>query len=143
MNNPFEMDFNKMMTDYQRLMQDFKLPGLDMTKMMDAQKKNVDALTNANKLALENAQQVFKRQQEMLQQSMNEFMAMAKDMMSQDAPEQKITKQADLMKTTLDKTIGNMKEIAELMAKSNAEIAGVLNKRMTETMEEFKAASKR
>ena len=139
--HPFEMDFNKIMSDYQKMMGDFKVPGLDMEKLMSAQQKNIEAISSANKLAVENAQQVFQRQQEIMRGSMEEFLAMSKDMMSQGAPDQKIAKQTELFKETMDKAMANMKEIAELMAKSNADIANVLNARMTETMEEFKSAS--
>ena len=62
--NPFlEMDVTK-------LMGEFKVPGVDLDKMADAQRKNVEALTSANQLAAEGFQAVARRQAEILRQTL-------------------------------------------------------------------------
>ena len=48
-------------------------------------------------------------------------------------------KQADLVKLAFEKALSNARELAELVAKSNSEAAEVINKRVSESLEEVKA----
>ena len=42
------------------------------------------------------------------------------------------------MKTTIERTVTNLREISEILAKSNLEAFDVINKRITESLEEVK-----
>ena len=67
-NNPFNpfanMDPSKF--DLTKMMSEFKLPGIDMETLMETQRKNIEAVTQANKVAVEGMQAIAKRQAEML-----------------------------------------------------------------------------
>lgn len=142
--NPmFDMDMTKMFGDYQKMMTDMKVPGMDMEGIMAMQKKNIEALTAANKLAFEGLQAVAQRQQQIMTQMMEEAKSTIGDMMAQGAPEEKVTKQIDTFKATFEKSLANMKEISEMMAKSNTEAADVITKRMTDMMDEMKTVTKK
>jgi len=135
--NPFaNMDFSKMMESY-------KLPGVDMDALMAAQKKNVDALTKANQTAYEGAQAVNKRQMEIFQKTMEELQAMSKSAMDGGEPQEKLQKQAEVMKATLETAIKNMRELAEMMSKANTEAFEHINKRFAEAMEEVQGVAKK
>ncbi|WP_431268164.1 TIGR01841 family phasin [Dankookia sp. P2] len=43
-----------------------------------------------------------------------------------------------MLKTACEKAVANMKEVADLIQKSNQEALGLLNKRFTEAMDEVK-----
>jgi hypothetical protein len=61
-------DFGKMPNfDFTKLMKDFKLPGVDLATIMDREKKNIEALTEANRVAFESWQALVQRQAEILQ----------------------------------------------------------------------------
>src|SRR6202051_1467842 len=63
-------DFGKMPSfDFTKLMSDFKLPGVDLATIMDREKKNIEALTEANRVAFEGWQALVHRQAEILQES--------------------------------------------------------------------------
>lgn len=129
---PFwEMDFTKIMAEY-------KMPGLDVDSVLAAQRKNIDALSSANKLAFEGMQAIATRQVELIRQGMEEQTRMMQEMMAQGAPEDKVAKQAELAKDAFEKALGNLKEMVEMYAKSNNEAAEVLTARMTEAFEELK-----
>lgn len=129
--NPFaNMDFSKLLESY-------KLPGVDMEALMAAQKKNVDALTKANQTAYEGAQAVSKRQVEILQKTMEELQTLSKTALDGGEPQDKLQKQAEVVKTALETAIKNMREIAEMMTKSNQETFEHINKRVAESMEEI------
>jgi phasin family protein len=98
----------------------------------------MEALTVANQLAAEGFQTVAKRQAEIIKESIEDFTGALKGMMSAGSPENNAAKHADLAKRTFERTIANMRELAELAAKSNAEAFEVINKRMVESLDELK-----
>jgi phasin family protein len=128
----FEMDVSKMMNE-------FKLPGVDVDAIMASQRKNIEAVTAANQLAIEGMQAVVRRQAEILRQTMEEAGGIMAEMMGAGTPEDKVAKQAELAKVAFEKALANMKELAELVAKSNTEAANVISKRVSESLEELKS----
>ncbi|CAK0753927.1 Phasin [Azospirillaceae bacterium] len=129
----FEMDVSKMLAE-------FKLPGVDVDAIMSSQRRNIEAVTAANQLAIEGMQAVVRRQAEILRQTMEETGAMLTEMMTAGAPEEKVAKQAELVKSAFEKALANMKELAEMVAKSNTEAANVISRRVSESLEELKGA---
>lgn len=118
-----------------------KMPGMmDLSSLAEAQKRNLEALATANRLAMEGMQAIAKRNMEIVQQTMSEMGEAAQRMSSAEAsPQAKAAQQADMMKAAYERAVSNMKEIADLMQKSNGEALGVLNRRFTEALEEGKA----
>jgi phasin family protein len=117
-----------------------KMPGLpDFQAFADAQKRNLEALTTANKLAMEGAQAVGRRNMEIIQQVMSEMtQAMQSLSVTEASPNAKAAQQAELMRTAYERAVANMQEIAELIQKSNGEAVSVLNRRFAEALEEVK-----
>ena len=129
----FNMDITKMFGD-------MKMPSMpDMGVLVAAHQRNVDALTTANKLAMEGAQAFARRQAEIVQQSVAELTEAMKSFAGAEAPKDKAAKQAELMKHTYEKGVANLRELGDLISRSNNEAAEVLNHRFTEAMEEVKA----
>jgi phasin family protein len=132
-NNPFEFDLTK-------LLGDFKVPGIDFEAIVASQRKNIEAVTTANQLAVEGLQAVLRRQAEIIRQSIEEASSLVGDFTAVGAPEEKAAKQAELVKSTFEKALANVKELSELVAKSNAEAADILAKRVSESLDEVKTA---
>jgi phasin family protein len=130
--NPF---FN---VDMQKLFADFKFPGLDFEAVLASQRRNIEALTQANQLAVEGMQAVARRQAEILRQTMEETTRAMQSLLSSASPEERLAKQTDIVKTAFERAIANMKELAELVTKSNAEAFQVVNQRVTDSLDELK-----
>jgi phasin family protein len=128
-----EMDFTKLFAD-------FRMPGVDVNSLLAAQRRNMEALTNANRVAFEGMQAVAQRQAEILRQSMEEATKVASDLMTNGTPEQRIAKQTEIAKIAMEKALANMRELSEMMAKSNGEAVNLINQRMTESLDEVKKA---
>lgn len=128
--------------DVTKAMADFKVPAIDMEALMTAHRKNVEAMNAANNLAVEGMQAVARRQIEIMRTGMEEMTAMVGDLMKATSPEERIAKQADLTKTSFEKTLANMKELSELIAKSNSEATEVINKRIAGMLDEMKTLAK-
>ncbi|MBS7791305.1 TIGR01841 family phasin [Roseococcus sp. SDR] len=121
-----------------------KMPGLpDFQAFADAQKRNLEALTTANKLAMEGAQAVGRRNMEIIQQVMAEMTQALQNLSAvEGSPNAKAAHQAEMMKAAYERAVANMQEIAELIQKSNGEAVGVLNRRFAEALEEVKSLVK-
>jgi phasin family protein len=130
--------------DIFKMFSDFKMPAMmpnvmpDMEALAAAQRKNIEAFSAANRVALEGAQAVARRHMEILQASVAEMTEAMKGFASAQAPQDKAAKQAELAKSTYEKAVANLQELADLIQRSNSEAIGLLNKRFAEAMDEVK-----
>ena len=127
------------MTEFSRMFADMKMPpvpGMDV--FLSAQRKNLEVLTAANKVALEGAQTVARRHMEIMQQTMQEVSETMRDFASADTPQAKAGKQSEVMKASYERAVSHMKELADLIQRSNGEALAMLNKRFAEAMDEVK-----
>ena len=126
-------------TDIVVMLADFRLPGMpDMEALASAQREPRSPFPAANRVALEGAQAVARRHMEILQSAMAEMTDAVKQMSSQETPQAKAARQAEMLKSAYEKAVGNMREVADLIQKSNTEALGLLNQRFTEAMDEVK-----
>lgn len=128
--------------DITKVFADFKVPGVDVESMLASQRKNIEALTAANKLAFEGVQAVMRRQMEIMRQSVEEAVGAAKTVTEASSPQDKAAAQTELVKDAFERTLSNMRELVEMMSKSNNEAFDLLNKRFAQTMDEFKQVIK-
>ena len=132
--------FPMFQTDLTKMLADFKISGVDFEPMIAAQQKNIEALTEANQHVIAGIQAVMKRQAEILQASMEEARTVASEIMIPGSPEAKVAKQTEVVQTAFQAALANMKELADMVTKSNTEAANVISKRVTEGLDEIKAA---
>lgn len=131
----------KAATDMMRMLADFRMPMMpDLEALASAQRRNLEALSQANRVALEGAQAIARRHMEILQQGMGELTQSMQALATQD-PQSSAGKQAELMKASYEKAVANMKELADLIQKSSEEALSVLNKRFAEAMDEVRVLS--
>jgi len=125
--------------DLMKMLSEFRVPGMpDVESLAAAQRRNFEALSAANRIALEGAQAVAKRHMEILQQSMAELTDAVRAASSTGSPQEKAASQTELVKATYGRAVANMQEIADLIQKSNGEALALLNKRFAEAMDEVK-----
>ena len=130
--NPF-LDF-----DVTKVMSEFRVPTVDVDAVVASQRKNIEALTQANQLAVEGVQALARRQVEIARQAMEEFSVMIRDLAQPVSPEDRIAKQAEFSKVALEKGLTNARELTEMVAKANTEAFNVINKRLTESLDEVR-----
>ena len=145
---PFvNMDMTKVMADFDpakivdqltKAASTFQVPQIDVDSIIAAQRKNIEALTAANKAAVEGVQALAVRQNEILQENLKEATEAVSELSKVDGPEDATAKQAELLKASFEKALGNMKDLAELVAQSNTEASAAINARIFESLEEVK-----
>jgi len=126
--------------DLSRMFAEMKLPAVpNMDAFVAASRRNMETLTAANRVALEGAQAVARRHMEIMQQGMSEMTEAMRSFALAESPQVKAAKQAELLKQAYERAVANMKEISDLIQRSNAEAIGLLNHRFAEAMDEIKA----
>ena len=116
--------------DFTKLLEHYKVPGVDFSAIVDREKKNIEALTKANMIAFEGWQALVRRQTDILQETMKETIANARQ---QEATKHRV----DLAKQGFAKALDHMRELAETSAKSQKQAFEVVRKRVDENVEHF------
>jgi len=130
--------------DFTKFFADLKLPAMpDMEVLLNAHRRNMEALAAANRVALEGAQAVARRQAEITQQTLAEFTDAMRSMANPESPQMRAARQADLLKRAYAQAITNMRELGDLIQRSNAEAIGLINARFAEAMDEVKALAQK
>jgi phasin family protein len=131
-------DFDIAKFDISKYLGDFKVPGVDVETLVASQRKNIEALTQANKLAFEGFQALFKRQVEIARQSIEESATVARQLVEAGTPQEKAVRQTELTKDAFEQALANSRELSEIVAKSNGEAFDLLNKRFFQVLDEMK-----
>jgi phasin family protein len=66
-----------------------------------------------------------------------------RELASPDSPQARAAKQAELIKHAYERAVSNIKELADLIQRSNGEALGMLNQRFAEAMDEVKAMAEK
>ena len=131
----FDFDVTKMMTD-------FRFRPFDVESLMASQRRNIEALSQANQLAVEGMQAVAKRQIEIARQAVEDVSALLRDLAQPTSAEDRIAKNTEYAKQILEKSISNGREITLLATKAGTEAADVLRKRACEGLDEIRDFAK-
>lgn len=146
--NPFMADYAKLMADFDpkkmteeftKLSKSYEMPKVDIDAILEVQKKNFEAISAANQVAVEGAQALAKRQAEMIQQSLEEVSSMIEKVSKVDNPQAVAAAQAELLKGAFVKSVDNTRELADLVTKSNTEASDAINTRVVEALDEVKS----
>ena len=129
----------KAMSEFSRMFSEMKAPVVpDMEALMSAHRRNLETLAAANRVALEGAQAVARRNMEIMQQTMAELTEGMRTIAAGETPQAKAAHQAELLKASYERAVANLHEIGDLLQRSNGEALALLNKRFAEAMDEVK-----
>jgi len=124
--------------EFQKMLSQMKVPGMpDVEALMRAHQRNMEALSEANRIALEGAQAVTKRNMEIMQQTMAELTGTLQALATSQAPQDKAAKQAELLKAAYERAVANSREVGDLIQRANGEAMGALNARVAAAIDEL------
>ena len=116
--------------DLKKLIEKFQLPSLDIDALIDWQRKDMEALTEASQQASEGIKALVARRNEILRETLAEWQAAVKDATSAEA----ISKRADVAKQGIEKAIADFRELFEMEAQSRNNAWKIVQERMQENM---------
>ena len=131
------------MTNMTKAFGDMKLPGIDVEAVAASQRKNLEAFTQANQLAVEGAQSLARRQVEIVRQAVDEASAALREWTEVGAPEDRIAKSVELSKQAYEKGIANARELTELATKASSDVFSVIARRFSEGFDELRLYTKK
>jgi phasin family protein len=109
-----------------------------LTILVAEHKKNLEALTRANEISISGLQAVATRQMEFVQKAVSEATQLSMQGAQAQSVPDAIARQADLARQAFDQSISNMRELADLLQKSNREAVDVVNQRIAQSLAELK-----
>ena len=126
--------------NFKELLGKLNLPNLDTKALIETQRKNVQALTDANRAILESTQSLFQRQAEMLQQVLEEAPEAVKSLGSSKSPQEAAEKQIKMIEDSVSKALANFSEIFEMVRKSQDDTRQQVTSRFNESLEELRVS---
>ena len=116
--------------DLKKLIEKLKLPNLDIDALIDWQRKDMEALTEANRQASEGLKALVERRNEILRETLTEWQAAIKDATSAEA----MSKRAEAATQGMQKAMANFRELSEMEAQARNNAWKVVQERMQENM---------
>ena len=143
---PFVFDAEKMkdlfkMPEFDKMFEAQPMPGIDMQAMVDAHKKNVSALVEANKAVMAGYQELYKRQVALVEESLAKAKDQMMELQGQPVSPDQAGKAMESLKAAIEKASTDIKELAELAQQANVEAFNIIKARFEEAVGEFKQAA--
>lgn len=113
--------------DVTKMMEQFKMPGVDMSAIVEARRKDIEALTEANQAVLASMQALAAKQTAMMTEAMQGMQAAAQGMLSGGLPDP--AKQGEVMRQAFEKTLADMKELADMARQAQTEALSHITQR--------------
>jgi phasin family protein len=135
------MDMSNAVDNLTKMLEQFKLPGVDTKEIVEARRKDIDALVQANKAIYEGMQALANKQGELLQTAMADIQAAVKGAAGGIGVGDP-GKQGELARKAYEKVLGDMKDLAEIARKSQTDAMAKITQRGTEHLDEVKKMMK-
>lgn len=113
----------------------------DFNQLFSTQRRNIEALSEANQAVVEGCQAASRCSAEAVRTNVESLIKSSKDMFTSGTPEASLSKQADFARSLFENTLANLREMSEMVTKSSFEAFDVLNRRAAESLEEISKAS--
>src|SRR6266404_2837445 len=108
--------------DFSKLIEQFKLPGIDLNALMEARRKDIDALAAANRTALVGIQSLNQKQAEILRATMDQLQSIVKTA----AGSATSVSLVEIAQQALQKAFLSIWELAEVAYKSQSDAFAVV-----------------
>jgi phasin family protein len=123
--------------DLMQMAKDFRLPEVDSTAIIEAQKRNMDALVEANRAAAAGYQDLFARQLAIFEETMGEARRMLDGIDATRIDAETARSRTELAKAAFARALENMKSLAESAQKANSDAAGIVAERVRASIAEL------
>lgn len=116
--------------DLGKLIEQFKLPGADMSALVEWQRKDLEALAEANRQAYEGIKALAERRNEILRETLGQWQGALQDVAGKDA----LAKQTESAQQGVQQAIENFRELAAMEAQTRNNSWKVVQDRLQENM---------
>lgn len=107
----------------------------DMSAVLELYRKNVEAFTELQQVTVEGLQNVAQCQSTLMNELVQQNTALTQQLLGEGTPEEKVARQADLIKTAYERSVTSLREISDVVSKTGTEAGEILNARITDSLE--------
>jgi len=125
-------------SQFAAMFQQYKLPGLDMSAILDARRKDVEALAEANQVAFGGMQAIQGKQLEILRSALDNFQTIAQQLAT--SPAKPTVSPTDVVQKTLHLALADMQDIAQKTQRVHTQAYAIVAKRMEQAANELRAS---
>lgn len=123
------------MEDLAQLMEKFKMPGIDVNAFMEWQRKDLEALAEANRAAYDGYKSLIQRRNEILQEAFVDWQSRMQGMLDPSA----MTRQTEAARESMQRAVDNFRELTEMEAEARQRAWKIMQERLQENMEQLQA----
>lgn len=120
--------------DLGKVLGKFKLPGIDIAAIVASQRQDMEALAEANRQAYEGIKALAERRNQMLKEAFGKW----QEAMKGASGTEMVTKQAELARQGVKDAIANVRELAQMEAKSRKQAWKLVQDRFEENLAQLK-----
>ena len=117
----------------------FQVPGLDMGPIIEARRKDMDALIAANTSAFEAWQAVARKQIDVFTQTVQGLQQAAQTMTTEPGKAPDLKKQAEMAQSVYQKALADMTAIAQMVQKAQTDAMESMTQRAQQSMQDMRA----
>ena len=120
-----------------KLLEQFKVPGVDVGAIVESRRKDMEALVAANQAAFVAMQQIATKQTEILTQAFQSAQEGAQRLAQGVGGAVDPVKQTDLTRKAYEKALADMKELAEIAQKAQTTAMSGITARVQQSVQEM------
>ena len=107
--------------------------------LLEAHHKNAATLINANQVVFDGLKTLAQRERDLFESTVADYSKVTNDALALVSFEEKASKQADAARHIYESSVARFRELSDIAVKTNATAIDILNARVTEVFDEFKA----
>lgn len=119
---------------------DLGLPKLNVDELLQAQKKNLEALGQSAKVAAQGAQSVAQKQREVIEAGLREAATLAREYKPLGKIHENLALQTEFARKVFDIAVKGAQDSASTARQSTTDAVKIIQDRMKENLEEFRAS---
>lgn len=128
---------------FARLGRDLHVPALDIDRVIEHHRRNLEAFEKSARAASSGAVSIFERQRSVLEETMKDAAALMQALPSAGSPQDAFKRQSEFARKTFETAVKNTGEVAGLVRESGTEAIEILRTRMREGLEEAREGFQR
>lgn len=117
---------------------DLGLPKIDVDKLLEAQKKNIDALGRSAKVAAQGAQSVAQKQREVLEAGLREAATLAREYKPLGKIHENLALQTEFARKVFEIAVKGAQDSATTARQSTGDAVKIIQDRVKESFEEIR-----
>lgn len=125
---------------FSKLAQDLKVPGVDIERLMESHRKNMDTMVRAAQATSSGVGAVAGKQAEIVQAAFAEVMALVRDFKPAGSPQEVVAKQTEFARKAFEAATQHTRDVADLVQTSSAEAIKIIQDRLRESLEEIRGS---